>query len=127
MVAPYEGVRTGAAIRNHLRHGPGWVWVGRWQCQCIKAIPLTPFIERYGLDITFPELLRRMRCTSCGEHPGSVSLPTLGPRDEHRFPPLDRVPQLLLPYATIDPTYLPAPLRGAASKERASLSNARSE
>ena len=118
MVAPYEGEAAGATIRNHLRHAPGWVWACRWQCRCMKAIPLTPFIERYGADITFPELLRRMRCATCGDHPSSVSLPTTGPGGEYRFPPLDRVPKSLSAYAKIDPTHLPAPMRGPSQSSR---------
>jgi hypothetical protein len=83
------------------------VWASRWQCQCIKAFPLAPFIERYGLDITFNELQSRMRCQTCGDHPNSFSLPTNGRNCEYRFPPIDRVPVALRGYALVDPAHLP--------------------
>lgn len=112
MVAPYQGGATGATIRNHIKHAPGWVWACRAACHCMKAIPLAPYIERYGLDIAFEELKRRMRCQTCNKHPSSFSLPTMGRNNEYRFAPMYAVPESMLGYAMIDPTHLPAPLRG---------------
>lgn len=106
MVSPYEGVQTGATIRNHLKYGPGWVWATR--NQRYYAVPLAPYIERYGLDITIAELRHRMRVDG-------ISLPTFGRNDEHRFPPIGQVPEKLLGYALVDPLHLPAPLRGLTS------------
>jgi hypothetical protein len=113
MVAPYEGAQIGPTIRQHLKHMPGWVWACGAECRCMRAIPLYPLIARYGLDITLPELRQRMRCATCQKPPESFSLPTFGRNGEHRFPPIDRVPESYKAYAGIDPTYLPAPLRGS--------------
>jgi hypothetical protein len=104
MVAPYKRESQSPTIRNHLKYGPGWVWASR--NRKLWAIPLAPYIERYGLDLTFMELRERLKAD------GGLSLPTFGRNNEYRFPPIDRVPLALRGYALIDPTYLPAPLRG---------------
>ncbi len=112
MVEPYLATVRGATIRNHLDHAPGWVWVSGEGCKCpLRAVPLALYIERYGPDITFPELSHRMRCGTC-KAMASFTLPSFGRNNEHRFPPIDRVPAHLRGYAKIDPVYVPAPLRG---------------
>jgi hypothetical protein len=103
MVAPYEGMQTGPTIRQHLQHFPGWLWASRNQ-KC-HAIPLAPYIERHGLDLTLAELTQIMRVDS-------VSLATFGRNNEYRFPPIDQVPEKLRGWATVDPLHVPAPLRG---------------
>lgn len=113
MVAPYQAELGPATIRSHLRYAPGWIWACGGECRCTKAVPLYPLIVRYGLDITFPELRRRLRCATCHKPPVSLSLPTFGRNNEYRFPPIDQVPVPLRGYARIDPTWWPAPLRGS--------------
>jgi hypothetical protein len=103
MVRPYEGAQTSPTIREHLQTFPGWLWASRDQ-KC-HAIPLAPYIERYGLDITLMELRVRMRVDS-------LSLATRGRNDEYRFPPIGQVPESLRGWATVDPLHRPAPLRG---------------
>lgn len=103
LVAPYQGVQTGPTIRQHLQNFPGWLWASKGGR--IWAVPLTPYIARYGLDITLPELQRHMKADG-------LSLATHGRNNEYRFPPIDQVPDGLRRYAGIDPAYLPAPLRG---------------
>ena len=109
MVSPYEGAQTGATIRNHLKWGPGWVWASR--SKKLYAVPLAPYIQRYGLDITLAELRLRMRVDG-------FSLPTFGRNDEYRFPPIDQVPDRLKGWATVDPLHLPAPMRGNSCQAR---------
>ena len=101
-------------IRDHLKCMPGWLWANQHICGCAKAIPLYPFIVRYGLDVTLPEVRLRMRCETCHNVPSSLSLATSGRNEEYRLPPFNRVPLSLRPYARIDPVYLPAPLRASA-------------
>jgi hypothetical protein len=103
MVSPYDGVQTSPTIREHLQNFPGWLWASR--NQKAWAIPLAPYIERYGLDITLMELKDRMRVDS-------LSLATAGHNGEYRFPPIGQVPETLRGYAAVDPKHLPAPLRG---------------
>lgn len=102
MVAPYAGLQSEPTISSHLQHNPGWLWANRngvdW------AIPLAPFIERFGVYMTLADLRRRLRADG-------LTIATFGRNDEYRFPPIDRVPVRLRGWATIDPTDLPAPLR----------------
>lgn len=103
MVRPYDGAQTSPTLRQHLKNSPGWLWATRSGKH--HAVPLAPYIERYGLDVTLMELRVLMRVDG-------ISIPTFGRNDEYRFPPIGQVPEKLRGYATVDPLHLPAPLRG---------------
>lgn len=94
-------------LRDHLKHFPGWIWVQRDRKDW--AVPLAPYIQRYGLDITFIEL-KRLRGWD------SVTAATFGRNDEYRFPPINQVPEAMRGYALIDPLHWPAPLRPKLSQ-----------
>src|SRR5690242_11379716 len=98
MVSPYAGVQTSPTLRPHLKHSPGWLLATRNGKH--YALPLAPYIERYGLDVTWMELRVLMRVDG-------ISLPTFGRQNEYRFPPIGQVPETLRGYATIDPLHLP--------------------
>lgn len=109
MVAPYDHAPGPATLRDHLKHFPGWIWVQR--DRKMWAVPLAPYIQRYGLDMTLIGL-KRLRGWE------SISVATFGRNDEYRFPPIDQVPDGMKGYALIDPTCLPAPLRGRSREAR---------
>lgn len=113
MVSPYERDPTSPTIRSHLEHFPGWLWAHRHACECSKAVPLYPFIERYGLDLTFDEVKRLLRCTVCRECPDGFTVPSPTGSHGHGVIPLNRVPGPMRSYALVDPKHWPAPLRGA--------------
>src|SRR6185436_541314 len=84
MVSPYDTAPGAPTIRSHLSYSPGWLWAFRGSTG--YAVPLAPYIERYGLDITLMELKDRMRVDS-------ISLPTSGRQNQYRFPPIGQVPE----------------------------------
>jgi hypothetical protein len=100
-------------LRDVLRQNGTWLWVQRPQCGCDKAIPLAPFIARYGLDAPLSVVLKKSRCTTCGERPATISIPSWPGVGKKQAPiPLDRVPGTLRDWAKVDLTHTPAPLRG---------------
>ncbi len=95
-------------------HG-AWIYVQRVECGCNKVIPLAPLIQKFGADAPLPSALKRLRCTTCGNNPGTVTLPTPNGSGKARDPiPMRDVPRHLHGWAKIDPRFVPAPLRASA-------------
>jgi hypothetical protein len=77
-------------IRDHLKHHPGWIWAHRGHRSA--AIPLAPYIRRYGLDISLTDLTARLKADS-------ITIATYGRNNEYRFAPIEQVPTALKGYA----------------------------
>ena len=99
-------------LRDMLRQNGSWLWVQRPQCGCDKAIPLAPFVAKYGLDAPLSVIVTKSRCTTCGKPPATMSIPSWPGVGKTPLPiPLDRVPNTLRDWAKVDLLHTPAPLR----------------
>jgi hypothetical protein len=59
------------------RYEPHWVWWHCVRCQRYVAVPLAPFIIRWGADASSDLLRRHPRCTRCGTRGGLIQMPSI--------------------------------------------------
>jgi hypothetical protein len=55
---------------------PHWVWWNCGKCRRWVAVPLAPFIIRWGTDASGDLLCKSLRCTKCGHRGGSFTVPS---------------------------------------------------
>jgi hypothetical protein len=100
-------------LADILDQSGSWIWVHRADCGCTKAVPLAPLIAACGREAPMPAAMKRMRCTTCGLPPTTISIPTSNGMGKAPTPiPLDYVPEAMRAWAKVDPAHLPALLRG---------------
>jgi len=93
-IHPYQDLTIGdIADRAH----DGWLWAYcPIPCGRAVAIPLEYFIAKLGRQTAAETILATLRCTSCGGHPTTFSVPSYAgtPGDPMRQAPIpwDRVP-----------------------------------
>jgi hypothetical protein len=79
-----------------LRRQTSWIWVHGAGCACAHAIPLYPFVERFGLDSPAGRIVETLRCQFCAAQPVTMSIPSWDARANLRATiPLERVPPSL--------------------------------
>jgi hypothetical protein len=79
-------------IGELLQPAPHWLWVlcNNRSCMRRSAIPLAPFVIRYGADASSDVLRRNFTCSGCGRRGASLQVPsweiqTGEPRD-YKYP-----------------------------------------
>ena len=91
---PYEDLSIGDMAD---RARDGWVWVScPLPCHRMVAVPLSYFVDRYGRQGPAEAIFLGLRCSTCGNHPTTFSLPSYGgtPSDPNQLAPIpwDNVP-----------------------------------
>lgn len=76
----------------------GWLWAScPLPCGRSVAVPLAYFVERYGRDRPAEMIFAALRCSSCGGHPTTFTLPSTAatPAEPDRRSPIpwDSVPE----------------------------------
>lgn len=66
------------ATLGEIHKAPGWVWVycEKIGCRHKRAVPLAPFVIRYGARASGNRLRRALRCTRCGAKGATIQMPS---------------------------------------------------
>ena len=65
-----------ATLGQLHREQPHWFWVHCGRCRRQRAIPLAPFVIRWGPDASSDMLRRNLTCTHCGHRGASLQHPS---------------------------------------------------
>lgn len=59
-------------------HAPHWLWAfcNRRECSYHRALPLAPFVIRYGPDVSSDYLREHLKCSKCGHKGVSLQVPS---------------------------------------------------
>lgn len=64
------------------RPAPHWLWLVCHSCLKFTAVPLAPFVIRWGVDCPAERLKQAARCTRCGAKGAGLQVPSW--RDRQR-------------------------------------------
>jgi hypothetical protein len=68
------------------RYEPHWVWWWCPKCHREVAVPLAPFIIRWGANASSDLLRKNPRCTKCGQRGGLLQMPSIHTSDTPYLP-----------------------------------------
>ena len=91
----HRGMRNVPTL-GELHQQPGWVWLHcAGQCAHYVALPLAPFVIRWGADVSSNVLRRNARCTVCGHKGATIQIvtpPSTADGVYRPFPTTERIP-----------------------------------
>jgi hypothetical protein len=64
------------ATLGELHREPHWFWVHCDGCRRSRALPLAPFVIRWGPEASSDMLRRNLTCTVCGHRGASLQHPS---------------------------------------------------
>ena len=75
------------------RPAPHWLWVfcNARECTHRRALPLAPFVIRYGKDASSDVLRRNFTCSRCGRRGASLQVPSWAMQTGEQFFPSEIV------------------------------------
>lgn len=82
----HEDLGGPVATLGELHQAPGWLWLHCEDCGHMRAVPLAPFVIRWGDSASGDVLRKSARCSECGHKGAALQHPSYKDTQSGRQP-----------------------------------------